>query len=61
MISPVWHYIKIGMPLQAETKDKKILTSPQTSVTILFCWAKIKQGDLHCAILTINPRIYTRD
>ena len=35
MINPIRHYIKIGVPLQAETRAKKILTSLQMSVTIL--------------------------
>ena len=59
MISPIPHYIKIGVSLQAETKRKKILTSLQTSVTILFCWTKIKQGDLHRVILAVKPYIHT--
>ena len=47
MIGGIRHYIKIRVSLQAETKSKKILTSLQTSVTILFYWIKTKQGDLH--------------
>ena len=47
MIGNIRHYIKIRVSLQVETKSKKILTSLQTSVTILFYWIKTKQGDLH--------------
>ena len=61
MIDTVGHYIKMEVPLQAQTKDRKILTSLQTSVTILSCWAKIKQGDLYCAILAISHYINTRN
>ena len=54
MIDTVEHYIKVGVPLQAETKGKKILTSLQTFVTILFCRTKNQARRFARVILTIN-------
>ncbi len=57
IISAVRHYIKIEVPLQAQTKDRKILTSLQTSVTILLSHTRTEQGDSHRVTRTISPWI----